>query len=102
MLFASVRISFGLFYLLSCVVFALIGLTVFSLAALSSGPGCDYRSQKNCGLSVGVSRAEYCLNRNSCAALYPDVANRVRVCVSVCLRWMRGFVQGAGMVGPCG
>ena len=82
----------------------LTGLTVFSVPALSPSPGCDYRSQKKCGLSVGVSRAEYCLNRNSCAALYPDVANRVCVCesVCVCLRWMRGYVQGAGLVGPCG
>ena len=59
----------------------LIGLSVSSVPALPSAPGCDYPSQKNCGLSVGVSRAEYCLNRNSCAALYPDVANRVCECV---------------------
>lgn len=74
------------------------GLPVCTVPGLSSGPGCDYWSQKNCGLSVGVSRAEYCLNRNSCAALYPDVANRV----CVCLRWMVGYVQGVGLVGPCG
>lgn len=51
------------------------------LSLFSSGPGYDYWLQKNCGLSVGVNRAKYCLNRNSCAALYPDVANRVCMCV---------------------
>jgi len=49
----------------------------FSL--FSSSPGYDYRSHKTCGLSVGVKWAEYCLNRNSYAALYPDVANRMCV-----------------------
>lgn len=62
-----------------------IGPSVFSVPGLSPSPGCDHRLHEDCGLSVSVDQAEYCLNRNSCAALYPDVANRVcaRVCVSV-------------------
>lgn len=52
-----------------------------SVQASSLGPGCTYWLQKNSGLSVGISGAEYCLNRNSCAALYPDVANRACACV---------------------
>lgn len=55
--------------------------------AVSLGPGCHYPLKKDCGLSVGIGRAEYCLNRNSCAALYPDVAN------CVCHRRMRGLCR---------
>lgn len=66
------------------------------VSLLSSGSGYDYWSQRSCGLSVGVNRAKYCWNRNSCAVLYPDVANCL---VSVCLRWMLGFVQGLDGLG---
>lgn len=68
---------------LSCVVlvFGRLALQSFQFPALSFGPGCDYPLHRTCGLSVSVGQAEYCLNRNSCAALYPDVANRVCECV---------------------
>ncbi len=72
-----------------------LGPTDLWVPALSSGPGCYYRLQKNCGLSVGVGRAKYCLNRNSCAALYPDVANRVCECVfeGVCAGCWTGWAM---------
>lgn len=75
--------------------------------ACPPGPGCDNRLDEDCGLSVSVGQAEYCLNRNSCAALYPDVANRmcVRKCVRACVCVYSGWgalCQGAGLVGPCG
>lgn len=83
----------------------LIGPSVFSVPALSSGPGCDYRSHENCGLSVSVGQAEYCLNRNSCAALYPDVANRVCECVfevdeGVCVGCWTGWAMWLSCHGP--
>lgn len=91
----------------SCVVFAFgwLALQSFSVPALSSGPGCDYRSHENCGLSVSVGQAEYCLNRNSCAALYPDVANRVCECVfevdeGVCVGCWTGWAMWLSCHGP--
>jgi len=75
----------------------------FSSISVLMGQDVITGHMKNCGLSVVVSRAEYCLNRNSCAALYPDVANRMCVCMCVCVCvCLRGSVQGGGRVGPCG
>lgn len=46
----------GCYIIASCgICIWLIGSSVYSVPASSSGPGCDYRSQEHCGLSVGVS-----------------------------------------------
>lgn len=75
-------------------------LISYPFSLFSSGPGYDYWSQKACGWSVGVNWAEYCLNRNSCAALYPDVANHVCVCDSGVDAGF--FCRALELVGPCG
>lgn len=92
---------------LSCVVlvFGRLALQSFQFPALSFGPGCDYPSHKTCGLSVSVGLAEYCLNRNSCAALYPDVANRVWECVfevdeGLCVGCWTGWAMWLSCHGP--
>lgn len=71
--------SFGCYIIVLCgICDGLIGSSGFSVShSLSSHPGCDRWLHDKCGWSVSVSSAEYCLNRNSCAALYPDVAKRV-------------------------
>lgn len=89
--------------LLSCVVlvFGRLALQSFQFPALSFGPGCDYPSHKTCGLSVSVGQAEYCLNRNSCAALYPDVANRVfEVDEGLCVGCWTGWAMWLSCHGP--